>query len=140
MGRHIKNRELHSGGYAVRMPHSPGSVGPNSPVDGLVRFNETVNKLQYYSLGAWRTFAAEGAGLITKDSFTGDGAARDFGPMSFAYDADQETQVLVFIGNVFQNPGVAFQIFNDYIRFTSTPGDQQPIIILHGYASTVTTF
>jgi hypothetical protein len=140
MGRHIKNRELHTGSYAIRMPHSPSAAGPDAPVDGLVRYNETINKLQYYSLGAWRTFSAEGGALITKDTFVGDGSIRDFGPMSFAYEPNRESQMLVFIGNVFQNPGVAFQVFNDFIRFTSTPGDQQPIIVLHGYSSTVTTF
>lgn len=136
MGRHIKNRELRSGGYAIRMPHSPSAAGPSSPVDGLVRFNETNNKLEYYSLGAWRTFAIEGTTLITKDTFTGDGVLRDFGPLSFSYGVGEETSVLVFIGNVFQNPGVAYTIDVDIIKFTSTPGDQQPIVILHGYAST----
>jgi len=138
MGRYVKNTELHAGGYAIRVPYSPSAAGPTNPVDGLVRYNETSNKIQYYSLGAWRTFAAEGVVQLTKDTFTGNGTDRDFGPMSFSYNSGDEIRLLVFIGNVFQNPGVAFQVNGDSIRFTSTPGNAQPIVVLHGYGTTVT--
>lgn len=136
MGRYIKNTELKTGSYSIRTPFAPGAVGPNAPVNGLVRFNTTINKMQYYSQGAWRNFAVEGRVELFKDSFMGDGVNRTFGPMQQTYLPGEEMYMLVFIGNVFQNPGAAYTVLNDQITFTSTPNDQQPIIILHGYGST----
>lgn len=136
MGRYIKNTELKTGSYSIRTPFAPGSVGPNAPVNGLVRFNTTINKMQYYSQGAWRNFSIEGRVELFKDSFVGDGVNRTFGPMQQSYQPGEEIYMLVFIGNVFQNPGAAYTVLNDQITFTSTPSDLQPIIILHGYGST----
>jgi hypothetical protein len=137
MGRYVKNRELKSGSYSVRAPFSPAAVGPNDPVNGLIRYNTTVKKMQYYTNYAWRNFATEGSVELYKDSFTGDGVTRTFGPMTLNYNPGDEIYLLVFIGNVFQNPGAAFTVLNDTITFTSTPNSGQPIVILHGYGSTV---
>lgn len=137
MGRMLKNTLLRSGSYAVRVPNSPSTIGPDAPVDGQVRYNVTLNKMQYYSIDRWVNFAGEGRVLIEKDTFTGNGVDRDFGPLLYNYNTGDELSVLVFIGNVFQNPGVAFQLFGNTIRFASPPNDLQPIVVLHGYGSTV---
>jgi hypothetical protein len=42
--------------------------------------------------------------------------------------------MLVFVGNVFQNPGMAYTVDGNKISFTSTPPDGQYIVILHGFA------
>lgn len=135
MGRYLKNTELKTGSYSIRAPYAPAAVGPNAPVDGLVRYNVTINKMQYYSVGAWRNFVSEGKVELFKDSYMGDGTNRTFGPMQQSYQPGEEIYMLVFVGNVFQNPGVAYTVLNDQITFTGTPGDQQPIIVLHGYGS-----
>lgn len=57
--------------------------------------------------------------------------------MQQSYQPGEEIYMLVFIGNVFQNPGTAYVVADDQITFTGTPNDQQPIIIIHGYGSTV---
>ena len=137
MGRMLKNTMLRSGSYAVRVPNSSSSFGPNDPVDGQVRYNYTLNKMQYYSIDRWVNFAGEGRVLIEKDSFMGDGATREFGPLLYSYNIGDELSVLVFIGNVFQNPGVAYVLNGNVINFASAPNDQQPIIVLHGYGSTI---
>jgi hypothetical protein len=136
MGRYIKNTELKSGSYSIRAPYSPASVGPNAPVDGLIRYNYSLNKMQYYSQNAWRNFAFEGKVELLKDTFEGDNDKRTFGPMVKSYQPGDEIYLLVFIGNVFQNPGVAFTVLNDQITFTSTPNAGQPIVIIHGYGVT----
>lgn len=140
MGRYIKNTQLHTGSYSIRMPYAPAAVGPNAPVDGLVKYNSTINKMQYYSQGAWRNFALEGRVDLLKDTYTGDGTTRAFGPLSVTYSASgDELYILVFIGNVFQNPGVAYQLINDTVTFTGPPGADQPIVIIHGLGSTTIT-
>ena len=136
MGRYIKNKELRSGSYSIRTPYAPAAVGPDGPVDGLIRFNTTIGKMQYYTNLSWRNFAIEGKVDLFKDTFTGDGTNRIFGPMTLSYNPGDEIYLLVFIGNVFQNPGVAYTVLNDTITFTSTPNDGQPIVIIHGYGST----
>ena len=137
MGRMLKNTQLRSGSYAVRVPNSPSSYGPDAPVNGQVRYNQTLKKMQYYSVDRWINFAGEGKVLLEKDTFTGDGVTRDFSPLLYSYNIGEELSVLVFIGNVFQNPGVAYVLNGDTITFASPPNDQQPIIILHGYGSTI---
>jgi hypothetical protein len=105
----------------------------------MFRLNADNKKLEVFSESAWRTFAIEGDVTITKDEFVGNAVDDEFGPMTKSYAAGEEAKMLVYIGNVFQNPGVAFTVDGDMITFTSTPNNLQTIVILHGYASTVVT-
>jgi hypothetical protein len=148
MGRFVKNRNIPTQGYAVRMPYGPSSLRPSNPVTGLFRFNEDTTQVEVYYNGVWNSVAKVGAATIVKDSqgapspgsnlLPADGSATTF-TMSQSYSAGQEAQVLVYVGNVFQNPGVAYT-FNgtNVITFTSPPPLGQTIIILHNFASTVT--
>lgn len=134
MGRYAKNRELRSASYSIRMPVGYTSIGPNDPVEGLMRFNNTRKRIEAYYKGKWRPLAA-GSGDIEyphKDTFYGNGTQTNFGPMRYSYPAGNEIYILVFIGNVFQNPGVAYNIDGYEITFTSPPPDGHPIVILHG--------
>jgi len=67
-----------------------------------------------------------------KDTFYGDGFTLEFTPMSYPYPAGNEIFLLVFIQNVFQNPGVAYNIDNYKITFTSPPPAGHQVVILHG--------
>ena len=139
MGRFVKNKELHSGSYSIRLPVGSSAVGPNSPVDGLVRYSKTTRRFEYFSAGSWHASAIVGNVHITKDTFYGNGNDQVFGPMQFSYVPGEEAIIFVFVGNIFQNPGVAFYfVDNDpyNITFTSPPPEREQIIILHGYAST----
>lgn len=137
MGRMLKNTLFRSGSYAARMPNSSSAYGPNAPVNGQVRYNSTLSKMQYYSGTKWVNFSGEGKVLIEKDTFTGDGATRDFSPLRYSYNIGDELYLLVFIGNVFQNPGVAYVVNGNTITFASPPNDQHTIVVLHGYGSTI---
>ena len=138
MGRYIKNTELKTGSYSIRPPYSSSAVGPNDPVNGLIRYNTTVNKLQYYVNSSWYNVAIEGPTKLIKDSFIGNSSDRTFSPLSISYNPGDEIYMLVFIGNVFQNPGVAYTVLNDTITFTSTPDNLQPIVVIHGLGNTTT--
>jgi hypothetical protein len=136
MGRYLKNKELRSAGYSIRAPQGYSALGHGSPVNGLFRLNKDTAKLEYFSNGSWRIIAIEGDVGILKDTFTGDGTARRYGPMSIAYTSGSEALMMVYIGNVFQNPGIAYTVDGNFLTFTSTPNNLQPIVVLHGYAST----
>jgi hypothetical protein len=136
MGRFVKNKELKSGSYSTRLPMGSNAIGPNSPVEGLVRFNIDRNEMELYANRQWKTVKVlmEAEKGTTKDTFYGDGTTRTFGPMKFVYATGQEIKILVFIGNVFQNPGVAYTVDDDNINFSSAPPDGQTVVILHGFA------
>ena len=71
---------------------------------------------------------------VEKDTFYGDGVNNLYGPMRYEYDFGDDIYVLVFIGNVFQNPGIAYTIEGNIITFSSPPPEGQLIIVLHGLA------
>ena len=136
MGRYLKNKELRSAGYSIRAPQGYSALGHGTPVNGLFRLNKDTAKLEYFSTGSWRTIAIEGRATILKDTFTGDGIVRQYGPISISYNAGSEALMMIFIGNVFQNPGIAYTVDGAFITFTSPPNNLQPIVVLHGYSST----
>lgn len=136
MGRFLKNRELRSGSYSIRMPMGSNVLGPDAPVTGLIRYNESEDNPQVYLKNSWRNFLISLEKIISpsKDTFYGDGNTTDFGPMQYGYLPGEEILILVFVGNVFQNPGVAYIVSDSTISFTSPPPDGHPIVILHGFA------
>ena len=135
MGRHLKNTVFKSASHAMGVPVGSTTLGPDSPVDGLMRFNTATNALEYYALGAWVAVANIGSGSATKDSFVGDGTTVSYA-MTYAYASGKEPTVMVFVNTVFQNPGIDFT-FNGTsgITFTTVPPNNSTIIVLHGYAS-----
>ena len=136
MGRYLKNRQLETASYSVRFPLGNSILAPDSPVTGLVRYNIENDKVEVYSEGIWKQVIMNfGTNVeLSKDTFVGDGFKRIFGPMRYSYNMGEELKILVFIGYVFQNPGVAYTVDGDTIEFTSVPPDDQSIIILHGYS------
>jgi len=136
MGRYIKNKEIKTGSYSVRMPLGQNAVGPNYPVDGLMRFNQNVLEMEYYSNEKWRMILSTDKPIraVSKDTFYGDGINKVFGPLKYEYEFGDEIFLLVFIGNVFQNPGVAYIVEGNIITFASAPPNGHLIVILHGLA------
>jgi hypothetical protein len=136
LGRSLKNTKIKVGETTAKIPGGSTTLRPSSSSNGQIRYNTTDNVLEAYINGSWSTLRVAGAASITKDTFTGDGSTLVFGPMSFSYTAGQEKTVLVFINNVFQNPGVAFTFDGTTnITFTSPPPLGHTIVLLHGYAS-----
>lgn len=143
MGRFLKNKEFKSAGYTMTLPPGPTSLRPQGPRTGEIRFNTDTSKVEAYftsnSVTAWRSVAHVGTVAITKDTFTGDGVTSAFtiangGPWYFG----QEAQVIIVVGNIFQNPGVAYTFGGGgyTVNFTTPPPLGQTIIVLHGFSST----
>lgn len=112
------------------------TVAPDHPVTGLIRFNQTTGTPEVYANDEWNSFSVGvgGARVASKDTYYGDGTTRRFGPMKYSYRAGNEIMLLVFVGNVFQNPGIAYTVDGFEINFTSTPPAGQYIVVLHGFA------
>ena len=136
MGRHLKNDRIRTAGSGAVMPFGPTSLRPLTPISGDFRFNTDTNLVEVYYSAQWNTLTREGPVDITKDTFTGDGFTTTF-TMTKSYSPGQETRIIVVVGNIFQNPGVAYTVSGTTITFTSAPPFGQTVIVLHGFASTV---
>jgi len=118
MGRYLKNTQLEGGSYAVQLPLGTNSVGPDSPVSGQIRFNQSNNKIEFYFNDVWNQVAKIGAVSIVVDDLVGDGLAVNF-TMSQTETADNA--VVVTIGGVYQLPGTSYTVSGTTITFTSPP-------------------
>jgi len=140
----LKNTVFRSGSYALGVPTGTSSIGPDSPVNGQTRYNTTTGKLEFYAnitgTPGWNAVAREGNVVITKDSFTGNGNASQFWPMSTVFSSGQENQVIVHVGTVYQVPTTNYTFDGSgNIFFSSPPNNGAAIIIISGFSSTVST-
>ena len=112
-----------------------GSTAERAPADiGDIRVNTDSTALEFYDGTQWSNVAVQGTVTITKDSFVGDGSTAVY---TMSITPDDENAIIVFVGNVHQNPGVAYTVSGTSITFSSAPPDTHTIVILHGFNSTV---
>lgn len=135
MGRRIKNLELVSRSYAIRLPVGDNIVAPQYPVEAQIRFNTSTANMEVYYNSAWHGVGLVGRVAIVKDAFVGDGSNPTFA-MSNSYAAGHDAEVIAFIDGIFQNPGIAYTINGYDITFTSPPNLNVSIVILHNFNST----
>lgn len=137
MGRYLKNTQLEGGSYAVQLPLGSSSVGPDSPVNGQIRFNQSNDKIEFYYNGTWNQVAKIGTVPIIVDDLVGDGLTNTF---VMSLSVANPTDVAVFIGGVYQQPTVHYTVLNNTITFLSAPPppDVNPnrITIIHNLNST----
>jgi hypothetical protein len=144
MGRLAKNPDIQPGALGVRLPMATSSIS-DSPVDGVIRFNRTNNKVEFYYNSQWNQIAKIGTVPIVTDTFTTLDATNQYGPMSYSYTNGQEPNVLVFVGGVQQkaNTNYNFSVGTTSSQLYLTPstsGDAgQPIIVMHNFNSTDAT-
>ena len=78
MARYLKNTQLKGGSYAIQLPLGTSSLGPDSPVDGQIRWNQTTTRVEYFYNSQWNGFAKVGTVAVVVDEFTGDNIQTDF--------------------------------------------------------------
>jgi len=133
----IKNAGPKTASHAFALPLGTNSIAPDSAVVGQTRWNTFTNRFEYYNGSSWAATAHEGTVNIIKDSFSGNTVATQF-TMSKSYSSGSEANVLVFVGQVYQNPGVAYT-FNGTttVTFTAAPATgTNNILLLHNFSST----
>jgi hypothetical protein len=118
MGRYLKDPST-AVGYALRLPAvSDTGPTPANLSDGLIRFNTDTARPQYWYNGSWLDLANVGNTQIDIQEEIGDGVATDFVMDTAVANA---TDVMVFIGGVYQQPIVNYTIAGNEIRFQSAP-------------------
>lgn len=139
MGRYLKNTQLEGGSYAIQLPMGSNTVGPDSPVNGQIRYNQDTSKIEFYYNGAWNQVAKIGSVQVLVSTFTGDGTTSLFNPM--AQSESDPTAVVVTIGGVYQKPTTHYTVLGNSITFQTPPplytgSSPTSIVVLHNLNST----
>lgn len=117
----------------LRIP--TGSTAQRNGVvgQGEIRYNTTTNNFEVFDGSTFNNVAIKGNVSIIKDSFTGDGSTLAY---ILSLTPASENNILVFVGNVFQNPNVAYTLTGATLTFASPPPTAHTIVVLHGFDST----
>lgn len=132
MARLLKNASLQTGSTAIRLPLGATSDRPSTPVNGQIRFNTDTQRFEIY-YNAWQSIAILGNVTIQKDLFTGDGVTTSY---TLSYIPPDQNSILVFVGNVAQNPGDAFTLAGAVITFSNPPPATYSVVVFHKFNST----
>lgn len=132
MGRHVKNKIIGNGALTVQIPDVTTDQRP-SGVDGDIVFNKTTQTFQGYIGSQWYNISsAAGEKTLTTDKFQGDGSTTVFGAGSgntldgstaatLSVTPGASTDVLVFVGGVYQTPETNYTVSGGQITFGSPP-------------------
>jgi hypothetical protein len=139
MGRYLKNTQLEGGSYAIQLPLGSNTLGPDSPVNGQIRYNQDTSKIEFYYNGAWNSVAKIGSVQVLVSTFTGDGTTSLFNPM--VQSESDPTAVVVTIGGVYQKPTTHYTVAGNSITFQTPPplytgSSPTSIVVLHNLNST----
>ena len=80
MGRFLKKVETVGGpnALALQIPTSTTAAGPEQIDDGMIRWNTSTQRVEFWYETQWLTVAKVGSVQITTDEFTGDNATTTF--------------------------------------------------------------
>ena len=135
VGQFYKNRGTGGNAKQVVVPSGTSAERPDNPAVGGSRFNTTSGKLEVFNGVSYDTLSIAGLANVIVDTFTGDGSTVVFGSMTNA--VDDATDILVFIGGVFQAPTTTYTVDGSYdITFTSSPPLGVEISVIHNLNST----
>ena len=132
MAYFLKNRRLDSAGSTVVVPSGPTAHRPGDPVNGSIRYNTDTSRFEIY-YNAWKDIAIIGKVNIVKDTFTGDGSTTVY---TMSLSPVSEENIKVFVGNIHQNPGIAYTVSSTSLTFSSIPPQGQTIEVYHNFDST----
>jgi hypothetical protein len=134
MGQSLKNPILNGTATSVEIPFGSTATRPTSPISGMLRYNTSLNQIEFYNGSNWQSIQGGigGSAAITRDSFTLDGSTLAYGPLTSVPASGNN--VLVFIEGVFQNAS-QYSISNTTITLsTILMGDAgKTLTVLHGF-------
>jgi hypothetical protein len=138
MGRSAKHISLNGSRNSVALPKGTTPAQPTTAVAGMLRYNTTLNNLEYYN---GTTFLQVGGGVggiseITADTITIDGITPTLAyTMSLPVAAPStEKNILVFLEGVYQKPS-SYTVSGTTITLSAVlAGDNgKTLTVLHGF-------
>ena len=95
----------------------------------MIRYNTNSAAVEFYDGSVWTALSAAGAISYTVDDFNANGITTTF-TMSVAESS--ETQIIVFIGSIYQDPATAYTVNGGFdITFTTAPPNGTVINVIH---------
>jgi len=137
MGRFLKNTQIKGGSYAIQLPLGSNTLGPEAPVNGQVRFNQSNTRVELFYNSQWNQIAKIGNVAIVVDEFTGDNDQVNF---TMSQGETSPNAILVSIGGVYQQPTTNYTVSGTTITFTSPPPapgiNPNKIVVVHNLNNT----
>jgi hypothetical protein len=142
MARFLKNPQLAPGATGAVLPIVPSSAYGDTPVNGLIRFNQNPTgssypRIEIFYNNSWQQVAPIGKVQLVVDNLTGDGTTTAF---TMSQAETDPTAVAVFVGGVYQQPTTNYTVSAITITFTSPPPapgvNPNQIVIIHNINST----
>jgi hypothetical protein len=119
------------------MPIGPTVQREANPVTGSFRFNTDARSgsgaIEVFDGIKWEFISVAGLAAIIKDSFAGDSFTTDF---TMSQTVINVYDIVVFIGNVHQNPDIAYTVSGNTLSFSSPPPMRNTVVVLHGLNNT----
>ena len=101
---------------SILVPVGNTAQRPSAPVAGMVRFNTSLDVLEFYDSNSWTSATSEFT-VIEDDAFVGDGST-----VAFTLSAPSTTaSTLVSINGVLQIPITAYSVSGTTLTFTEAP-------------------
>ena len=132
MGRFLKNPEIGNNAFGITIPNVTTAQRP-SGTNGQLVYNTTTSTYQVYNGSAWYNVSeASGEKTLTIDRFQGDDTTTVFGSgagssiddsssATFSQTVNDATDILVFVGGVYQIPATNYSVSGQQITFGSAP-------------------
>jgi hypothetical protein len=127
MGNFLKNRQLQSGSTGVVLPTGSTAQRPDYPTFGLIRFNTDTGFCEFFNGTIFQNMGVGGTVSYDVITATGNGSTVAF-TLDFEYS--DPTQLIVFVGSIYQEPTVAYTVSSFTLTFTSAPAAGIPINII----------
>ncbi len=132
MGRYVKNPEIADNASAVTIPSVTTAQRP-SGINGQIIYNTTTSTYQVYNGSDWYNVSeASREKTLTIDKFQGDGTTTVFGDgsgntldgstaASLSVSPSSSSDIVVFVGGVYQTPETNYTLSGGQITFGSAP-------------------
>lgn len=130
MGYFVKNRQLQSGSSGIVLPTGTVSERPADPLTGLFRYNTTSAALEFFNGVSYQVVGTASSITYIVDNFIGNGIATQFIMTQPVIAADK---ILVFLGSIYQSPGVYYVDGTTTITFSEPPPNSMPFNVIHSY-------
>ena len=127
MGYYLKNRRLQSGSTGVVIPTGSTAQRPDYPTFGLIRFNTDTGFCEFFNGTIFQNMGVGGTVSYDVITATGDGTTLNY---TLDYEYSDPTQLIVFVGSIYQEPTVAYTVSSFTLTFTNAPAAGIPINII----------
>ena len=128
MGYYLKNRQLQTGGSGVVLPTGTSAQRPDNPAFGLIRYNIDLPGIEYFNGTNYSPWANGGDFAYVVDNFVGTGTQATF---VMSEQVADPTQIIVFVGSIYQIATTNYTVSGYNITFTSNPPNGMPINVIH---------